>query len=452
MSVANDNYDFSHFSKWYDQAGTPLLKITDQYVADKNEYHLTIQQTNKPTAGQDKKIPLFMPFKIGLLDGSGKDMSLTCTASMPQLNEGVLHISKEDETFVFTNVSEKPTLSLNRDFSAPVNIEYNYSEEELAFLMSNDSDAVARYNASQMLFEKVLLNKIEANSKGSTATPSAVFYDAIKKAIKDADLDNELKAMALRIPSHAILAQKFEVIDYLAIHEAISSLSMEVANECKKEMFDLYDGLDLTRPYEVNPKDVGERAIANLLVSYLGKVDSSEFEDLLNRQYSNSNNMTSKLGAFRALVHNGCKSEEMVSKDFYNSHKSFDASLQEWMRCICSDQRSGALGRIKKVMEIPEFDITIPNHVYASIRIFGANYNNFHAEDGSGYKFMADRIIEIDKLNSQVAAGLATSFKQYAYLNDHQSELMKAELKRVKNEEGLTKGTYEIIEKTLNSK
>lgn len=451
MSVANNDYDFSHFSKWYDQAGTPLLKISGEYNESEKTYSLAVKQINKPTSGQPDKIPLFMPFKLGLIASNGNDMALELDGTHPQLSEGIVHISKDQETFTFKNVIEKPILSLNRDFSAPVNIDFNYSEDDLAFLMAYDSDLVARYSACQMLFEKVVLDRIEAIKSGKEYTPSDLFFSSIEKAFADLEFENEIKASSLSLPSPAIIAQKFEVIDYVAIQDALDFVKQSIIDKCRETLVSLYKGLDLSGPYVFSPENVGVRSMANVLADYLTLSSNEADIDLVYGQYKSANNMTSKLGAFSALSKNGTKYADEVSEDFYQSNKHFDSSLQEWMRVMSRGTSDGALDRLEKVMSIKEFNITIPNHVYSSIRVFAANFKNFHAEDGSGYKFVADKVIEIDKLNSQVAAGLATSFKQYKYLSDSQKNLMASELKRIKSTDGLTKGTYEIIEKTLNA-
>ena len=351
MSTANDNYDFTHFSKWYDQAGTPLLQISDDYSEERKEYSLKIKQINKPTAGQEEKFPLFMPFKIGLLDGEGNDIRLTSKSAMSQISDSIVHISKDEETFVFSEVNEKPVVSLNRDFSAPVNIDYAYSEDELAFLMANDSDDVARYNACQILFEKVLLDIIDSENKNFKV--SEIFFKAFSAAFKDSSWDNQIKALALRIPSAGILAQRFETIDYVKIQDAIDFLADEVAKYCRPDILALYNTINLSKPYVFQEKDVGERAIANLLISYLGRLENSGEANLSENQFKTASNMTLKLGAFKSIVHNELDFSEEAIERFYEEHKAFDASLQEWMRVICSNPKEGALLRMEKFYLFP---------------------------------------------------------------------------------------------------
>ena len=385
-----------------------------------------------------------MPFKIGLIKDDGSEFVLNCKTPMPQLSEGIIHISQEEETFVFEGIDSKPFISLNRDFSAPVNMDYDYTEEELAFLMANDSDLVARYSATQLLFDRAVLNKIAALNKGETYTPSDVFFSAFKTALADMESDSEIKAMSLCLPMATVIAQKFEEIDYVAICGAIKSLKNDIALKCREALLEAYSQIDLGKAYKIDAHDAGERSLANLIASYISGL-SDDTTELIYQQYKSANNMSTKLGAFKALLHSGSKYEQTVSEDFYNLNKGFDASLQEWMKAISSDPREGALDRLMKVFEIPEFDITIPNHVYATIRMFGSNFANFHAKDGSGYEFMANKVIEIDKINSQVAAGLATSFKQYSFLSEGQKSLMAQQLTRVKEAQGLTKGTLRSL-------
>lgn len=460
MSVANGNYDLSDFSRWYDQSGTPTLKVSSAFDRDSKELTVKILQINPETADQKEKKPLFMPFKIGLIDSGGRDIKpklklcggTSQSLPQPQIADGIIHISAKEQEFVFEGLSSEPVLSLNRNFSAPVDVEYEYSEVQLAFLMSHDSDPVARYNACQILLERAILATYDglknANDLGVSQV-SQVSLDAISTVLDDEKIDDQLRSLSLSLPALAVLAQRFETLDFVRLNAAREAVASFIANKFSSEFSRVIEKVNLSKEYAFNPTDMGERQLLGLALSYLAACKDSKIDEKIYSVYQRSDNMTNRLSAFNALVAAGSSFEDKVTNDFYQFCQGSNVALQEWMRGLCSSPSPGTLKRLERAQAIAEFDMLVPNHVNSTVAVFGYNTSHFHAEDGSGYRLIADYIIKLDGKNSQVAAGLATLFEQFKKLEPKMKEKMRSELLRIKGVAGLSKGTFEIVNKTL---
>lgn len=452
MSVANNNYDFSHFSMWYDQSGTPTVSVKSSYDASAKELTLRLSQSTKPTKDQAEKIPLYFPFGIGLVAESGNDIPLTLkepTSLNQDLSRGFLVLSKEEETFVFTGIEEKPTLSVNRNFSAPVLVDIDYSWEELVHLISNDSDPVARYSAVQIAHERVLKSLYKSfTSETDKPLIPREYFSALKTLLQDESVDDEFKALSLTLPSGGPLSLTIAPVDFTALSSCYEKLTEETGKALKKVSEKIVRSADLNKPYSFNPHDVGKRAVYGVCAKILCASGDEALIDLVHDRYLESKNMTDIMSNFSALVSQNTKYLEKVSDHFYEKHKKFGVLVQEWMKVLCSVKKQGAK-MLEKVTAAEEFDLKIPNYVYASYGGFIGNLSSFHTPDGSGYKLLADKVIEVDSINSSVAAGLAVGFQQYAYLIPDQAALMKKELERVLEAPNLSKGTTEIVTKTL---
>ncbi len=439
MSVANNNFDFSQFKLWYSQSGTPRVEARGKFDEASKTYELTLTQSCPATPGQPSKKPFHMPIRLGLVGKNGNDLVDT-----------MVELKSETQTFKFDGVNEKPVLSVNRGFSAPIVLDVDLSDDELAFLMGHDSDDFNRYEAGQMLGEKVLLGLIADKLAGRELRMNEAYAKAFGILLNDSKVDAAFKSLALTLPAEGNLHQKQEVIEVAATHEVREWFMKELTKRYQADFTKLYNSLAPKGEFSLDPKAMGERALRNTALGYLVSLGSEEMVKLATTQFETATNMTAEIAALSLLCDTeGAAKDEALSK-FYNKWKDQTLVMQKWLMIQASSSLSDTLSRVKKLEGDAVYDKSVPNLVRSLIGSFARNPVLFHSADGSGYQFVADRILDIDKLNPQMAAGLARAFKDYKRLPASAQSLMKPELARILDEERLSKNCYEIVSKTLN--
>jgi aminopeptidase N len=440
-------FDLDHFSLWYSQSGTPEVDIRTSFNADKASFELSITQSYFSPTQSDQK-PYLFPFKIGLIDKNGDDLNLKLHASegQPFIDRGILLISKENESFTFEGIKSAPIVSLNRGFSAPVKVHTAYTLEDYAFLMAHDSDEFNRFEASQTLAGMVLhtlIDTIEANGQMSL---DQTYLKAFSKVLSDMQMDRSLKADSLTFPSVSLLMQERKVLDVEAIYAARSFLRRELVREIGADIRAQYDLLNQSVAYDISSEAMARRKLKNTLLSYLNALDD---DALTYAQYKSANNMTDRLSALSLLANSQGETKQQALNDFYQRYKSNTLVMNKYLSVIASSELKETLQNVKKLLDDEVFDIKVPNLVRSLIGSFARNALHFHAADGSGYTFVADKILELDKINPQIASGLAGVYKDYGRLNEKAKALMKVELEKIVNTEGLSKNVYEIVSKIL---
>ncbi len=446
LSVANRGFDFTQFKRWYKQAGTPKLQAKWQWKKARSVFELTLEQSCAPTPGQPKKLPLHFPLRVGLLNPKGAEIPL---------KQEILHVRKKRETFIFKNVKENPLPSLNRSFSAPIMLEAPYSFEDLAFLMAHDTDAFNRYEASQVMGTKVLLDL--ARKKLSPKQIPHAYFDAYRKLLQDSTIDDNLKAKALYLPPEGVLHLEGKIGLIHPIHHASKDLSRELAQNLGIEMQELYRELYHKNqiPYAVNSLSVGRRALKNKLLHYLAQ-SGADGISLAVEQYQTAQNFTDQLAAFQALSWYSSlwgreQDSTKVRDDFYAQWKHDKLTIQKWIATLVSVPSAQALNVACKLEQDPVFDRKIPNFTRALYATFRQNHAQFHRLDGEGYLFMSERIMQIDKINPQMASGLSKGFSLYQRLPPELKKHMKVALEKILASNP-SKNTFEIISKTLGKK
>ncbi|HID82543.1 MAG TPA: aminopeptidase N [Chromatiales bacterium] len=444
MSDAN-NVDLSQFQNWYEQAGTPELKITDGWDEKKSSYTVNIEQR---IPGDEQAKPLLIPLEIGLLDEQGNDMPLKEING--KLYGSVLKLSKPVETFVFTALSEHPVPSFLRGFSAPVKLRYDYSDAQLAFLMAHDNDDFNRWDAGQDLATKVLLKIIKRIQQGKDLSPSPYLLDAYTRLLEDQSADPALLAEALTLPSEVYLAEQMNVIDVDAIHQAREFLRVILAKNLQQHWLNVYKNNQTDGVYSVDAESMGRRGLKNVALAYLLTLNNQGLRDLARRQFSDADNMTDTMSAMRALVMANCPEGEVVLQDFHERWQADSLVMDKWFALQASVPHEATLSRIKKLMEHPLFSLTNPNKVRAVIGSFTSlNPVCFHAADGSGYRFVAEQLIKLDALNPQISARLAKSFSRWRKYDEQRQALMTAQLEKILAQPKISKDVYEVVKKSL---
>ena len=451
MSIANDNYDFSQFSNWYHQAGTPELEISTSYNESQKEYSVTITQSCKATPGQTNKKPYLMPFAMGLVDKNGNDYPLKLKevfTAQPQIEDNILHLTQESETFTFTEIDSDPIPSFNRGFSAPVNLKTDRSLSDYVYLMANDNDEFNRYESAQALANSLMHCLIKDSANGVALALDTPYVEAYGKLIADKSLDHSFKALALGIPSEGMLHQAQEVVDFENTHKVRNFVVETLALKYENEFAEIYKTLAVEKEYSLSPEAMGERELKNLVLKFLLATGNEEYEKWCYDQFNSATNMTDEYASLVMLIHSESKYSDEVIEKFFKKWKHETLVMQKWLTAQASAPGKKTLGRIKDLLSNEVYDKSVPNLVRALVGTFTGNSIEFHESTGSGYKFMTDQIIEIDKLNPQMASRLAGSFKDYKRLPANLKEIAKESLERILADKAISRNVYEIISKT----
>ncbi|MES2025880.1 MAG: aminopeptidase N [Pseudomonadota bacterium] len=449
MTDANGR-DLTQFERWYSQAGTPRVKVTTAYDADKQTYDITLAQSCPPTPGQAKKLPFHIPVAVGLLDGKGKDMPLSLNGHSGQPETLVLELTSNQQTFHFTNVTEKPVPSLLRNFSAPVVLEYEYSDEELAFLMAHDSDAFNRWEAGQRLATRRLLAlTATAQKAGSTLSVDVALSDSLRASLNDLALDPAFRETVLTLPAETVIAEQMDVIDPQAIHTVRRFLRLALAQDLRKDFSSVYAANQTDGSYSPDAASSGKRALKNLALSYLSELDDADAHALAQEQYDAANNMTDRMASLAALANSQAPGRAAALAKFYSDFEQEPLVVDKWFS-LQAMARTTDVATVRTLMKHPAFSIKNPNRARSLIFSFcNGNPSRFHAADGSGYAFWAEQVIALDAINPQVAARLARSLDRWRKYAPALQEKMRAALQQVADTAKLSKDTREVVGKSL---
>lgn len=456
--------NLTQFKRWYAQAGTPRLYISDSYDQDAGEYTLHIKQSCPPTPECQHKLPFHIPLALGLL-GSAGDLPLTIKGQKRDFETAdnthtVLELTEAEHTFVFEGVQEKPVPSLLRDFSAPVKLHYAYSREDLMLLMSRDSDGFNRWDASQQLALQVIGDVIQAYQRGEDLAQMVIdqrLIAAYTNILNDQSLDQAMVAYMLTLPSEAYLSELADVIDVEAIHYGRAAVRKAIALALRNEFATVYNNYDHSQIYHATADAIAARSLKNVVLGYLMLLDEVAIIDACAEQYRNANNMTDAMAAVSQLVNCATPPAGVIAQqvldDFYQRWQSESLVVNQWLGVQAGCQLPNTLARVKALQQHPAFDGKNPNKIRALISTFcNNNAINFHALRegyGGGYQFLADEVIRLNNQNPQIASRLLVPLTKWKKYNSQRQALMKAQLERILTEPKLSKDVFEVVSKSL---
>ena len=434
--------DLTQFKLWYFQSGTPIITMSRSYDLKLGQLKITFKQNTPPDRNQDTKKPLHIPISFGIIDADGNDI----TPSDKKLIE--LHADKE--TFFFDNISENSIPSIFRQFSAPVKIKTDLTDEELAFLMANDTDQFNRWDSAQTLFLnelKQIINTIQINKELLVSTN---LINAFKIALMDQNTDRAFLAKALALPLETEIINHFDLINVNAVHKARLFLKQEIARLLKNQFLDIIDFCSKADPLSISHEAMADRSLKNLSLSYLGSLKEKETTNLILSHYESARNMTDELAAFKILSQIDPEIKRKAVEKFYSKWNHDKLVLDKWFAVQAGSTLPNTLEAVKFLTGHVDFSIKNPNKVRSLIYMFALqNHVNFHQENGNGYRFVADQIILLDQINHQVAARLSSCFNQWKKYDDQRKSLMKKELERILSIQTLSKNVYEIVSRAL---
>jgi aminopeptidase N len=438
--AAPNQADFSQFKLWYSQAGTPEVSVTENYDLLKKEYTLTLHQSCALTEKQPIKKAFHIPLLIGLLDSHGRNMSLKSKDITYNSDEkAVLHLKQETQSFIFTDLNEKPVLSLNRDFSAPIKLNWKASQAELLHLIKYDSDAFNRREASFKMTLQELRRLIALNKKGLTLNPDPEIISALGFILNDPHIDPQFKALMLQLPDEDILAQEEDILDAQAFYVATQSLVSAFVKQYETELMALY-----SRHHNLDTS--GDRALKNRILRYLSEAHNNHAVKMAFEQFNTAKNMTDKINSLSCLCLTSSPEKQKALTDFYNKWKNDAVVFNKWLQVQAAAPLDETFEIVKDISSKEPFSFENPNNIYSLLGVLGDNYLAMQKDDGSTFKWFCDQIIKIDKANAQVAARLCGSFNFVKKYPQNYRLLAQTEIKRVLNETTLSKNSRELLE------
>lgn len=432
------NLDLTQFKLWYSQAGTPRLKISESFDANKQIFSLEITQSCPPTPHQNEKQPFHIPIKFGLLNQKGDE-----------IRSGVLELKKTTQTYQFDGVTVKPIASLLRNFSSPVEVDWNISQSELLHLAKYDSDGFNRWEALQTIYRREIevayeQEKVSAPYSAPTDLLNSL-SDILNSGIKDPALTEKL----FSLPSSSYLIQNLTNFDPQHLSSAYKRIETAIATHLESQFLDIYTQLQDTPSEDTSFRAASRRGLRNTCLYYLGSL--SVGPGLAYRQFLDAKNMTESFGALIALNQNVSNERTQASESFFSRWKNDGVVLNKWFGWVAMYENDSTLLEIQRLVTSTYFKRTNPNNNYYLLGRFGKNLVAFHQANGSAYEFFADQIIATDKLNPQVGARLSDAFDSWKRLESSRKAAAEKALKRILATEGLSPNTFELIKNMVEN-
>ncbi|MEA3465192.1 MAG: aminopeptidase N, partial [Thermodesulfobacteriota bacterium] len=433
--------NLDQFKRWYIQGGTPIVQVKHSYDAVARTMSLTFTQSCPVTPGQREKEPFHIPVRVALIAADGGDVGV---------GEIVLEITKAEQSFTFKDVAPGTIPSVLRDFSAPVKLVMEQSLKDLAFLMTHDSDPFNRWNAGQRLALQLLLALVTDVQHGRTLHLDSEYIEAFRRGLQDDQTDPSLLALALTLPLEGYVAEQMSQIDPQAIHAAREFMRHTLACELQTELLQCYRRCHVQGEYRLDPQSIGQRNLKNLCLAYLGTLDDGVMVDLVYAQYQHSDNMTDVSAALTIMADIPGVRTHQAFDTFYQRWQDDPLVVDKWLSIQARSSRSDCLSAVQQLLDSLAFDLKNPNKVRSLIGAFcQGNLANFHAVDGSGYRFLQQQIAKLDTFNPQIAARLVTPLLRWPRYDEQRSSAMKAVLEALLGTAKISPDLYEVVSKSL---
>ncbi len=443
--------DLGQFKLWYSQAGTPEVIAHLSYDEAKKRADLTLEQVMREGLGDTKKKPFHIPVAVGLLGPNGGDMALTLEGG-DSIADGVLHLTKRSQTFRFSNVTSRPVLSLLRGFSAPVNLTVNQSDDDLAFLMRHDSDLYNRWQAGQDYALRVLIAGVNEIKTGNRPAKPSKLIAALADCLANASIEPALKAQMLTLPGEAEVARVIaREIDPALIHIASKALRRQVAAALAPQLVDIYKAMEARGAYSPDADSAGRRALRNAALALLNARGQPEDIARTFKHFSSARNATDEIDALALLANVRGPERTQAFQRFHDKWKGDHLVIDHWFGLQAASALPSCLATVRRLTRHPLFQPKNPNKLRTLIGGFAANPVNFNRPDGLGYEFVADRVLEIDAFNPQVASRILTSFRSWRSLEAGRRKLARRALQRIARAKGLSRDVHEIVSRTLDA-
>ncbi|EPI4958057.1 aminopeptidase N [Vibrio parahaemolyticus] len=437
--------DLKQFRLWYSQSGTPTLRVNSEYNAEAKTYALTVEQFTEATQDQAEKQALHIPFDIELYDSKGQVIPLIINGESVH---NVLDIKQDKQTFVFENVAEQPVPSLLREFSAPVKLEYDYSDAELIFLMKHATNDFARWDASQMLLAKYIRQNVTNVQTGSEVQLSEDLIDAFRGVLLDENLEPAFIAQVFSLPSINEITGWYKQIDVDAVDTVLNSITVSLSVALEDELSATYHTLKQAE-YTIDHAAIGKRALRNQCLQFLAHTDKGN--TLVKAQYEAANNMTDTIAAMSAANSAQLECREELMADYSDKWKHDGLVMDKWFALQGTNPAEDALEKVKATMNHEVFSLKNPNRTRSLIGSFlAANPVRFHDKSGSGYQFAGEILRQLNDSNPQVASRMIDPLLKFRKYDEARQAMIRAELEKLKAMDNLAKDLFEKVTKALD--
>jgi aminopeptidase N len=439
--------DLTQFMRWYSQAGTPQVTVAGRFDAAAKTYTLEAKQSVPPTPGQPTKQPMVIPLALGLVGKDGRDLPLAGAG----VEHGVLVLDKPAASVTFSGIAEKPVLSINRGFSAPIRLESDLTGDDLAFLAAHDSDPFNRWQALQTISMRLLIDNVANLRAGKPMRSDDRLMLALASVLEDANLEPAFVALALIPPGEGDVAREIgRDIDPDALYLARKTLRGEIGERLNAALSTLYERMTVHGGYSPDAAGAGRRALRNVALDLMAATAKPEAIAGATRQYQSADNMTDRMAALATLSLHDVPERANALADFYQRYSANALIVDKWFSLQAMIPQPDALDKVRDLTRHPAFSMSNPNRVRALIGAFSAgNPTQFNRADGAGYDFIADTVLTLDPKNPQLAARLATIFRTWRTLEAGRRGKAEAALKRVKSAPNLSRDLADIVERAL---
>ncbi len=443
--------DLEQFRRWYAQAGTPVVRVRAEHDAAAQRYTLHVEQRCAPTPGQPEKLPLMIPFAVGLVGPDGGDLPLRLEGeTAASATTRVLVLREARHTFRFTGVEQRPVPSLLRGFSAPVKVEFDYAEADLQRLARADSDPVNRWDAAQRLLAASILRGADDWRAGRTLVLDPALATMGEALLADEKTDPALRAAALSIPAIDYLVDLRPRVDLDALITARRAVELGLAQALRPLLEATHARLRVAEPYAPSASQVARRSLANLCLALLARIDDAPARGACAAQFRGATNMTDTIAALAALNDSAGDERDALFGEFGERWAHEPLVLDKWFALEAASAREDTLERVHRRLRHPGFDARNPNRVRALIGTFALrNWRRFHDLAGEGYRFIADQVLALDSGNPMVAARIVVAFNRWRRFDERRANLQREQLERIARVDGLSGDVAEIVGRAL---
>jgi aminopeptidase N len=448
QAIADANPDsqlaqrLDQFRRWYSQAGTPRVRVQTHFDAVSGIYSLTLTQSCGPTPGQPDKQPFVIPIALGLLDAEGRE-----------LTSGMHVLTQAAETLTFPGYSSEPVPSLLRGFSAPVILEYDYSDRQLLTLLANDTDPFNRWEAAQRLATGRALTYIRGDLPVELDAP---YVEAMRTVLRHPALDAAFKELVLTLPAETYIAEQLDVVDPQRIHAVREAMRQQLSQALYADWEWAYEAHKDSGAYRPDPVSSGRRALAGLALAHLCLAARTSGDGVwpgkAYQRFKDASNMTDRFNALAALVISGHDLAAQALQRFHAMFRNEPLVLDKWfaLQAGAPDRNGNVLPVVRQLMQHPDFNIRNPNRARSVIFSYcSANPGGFHRADAAGYVYWSERVMELDAINPQVAARLARALDRWKKLAEPLRSAAREAIARVAGKPDLSNDVREVVTRAL---
>ena len=434
MADANQR-DLSQFKNWYSQSGTPHVRVQERYDAEKRQYHLHLSQSCAPTPGQPEKKPFLIPLKMRLITEADNPAEI------------LLELTQAEQSWTFDHIDQRPVLSINRNFSAPIQLDFNQSQDDLLILFSHDDDAFNRWEAGQKLAMQMILDN---------RLPDQKLIEAYRSLLLDPQLDPAFKELALTLPAESYLYEQGQDVDPQKIYRARTAFRHAIASQLRMEFAAIYQQMQTPGPFKSDGVTAGKRGLKNFALNMLLEADVNVWAPMAVNQYQLADNMSDRYAALAGLVNHDAKAAKTCLVDFYERFKDDPLVIDKWFALQAMrpplENAGSTLNEVRYLQQHEAFKLNNPNRVRSLFHAFCmSNPASFHQIDGNAYSFWAESVLALDPVNPQVAARLARALDRWRLFAEPYRSNMHAALERVAQCNTLSSDVREVITKALGN-